>query len=68
MQQDDRAAWAAGRGTDVLDSGVRISSRQPPVRTPESKGHQQLHESSVVLDLTFLYEMAARMRNVKSPH
>src|SRR5262245_61791501 len=37
------------------------------MRTSESKGHQQIYDSSVVLDLKFLSEPAATMAGTSNP-
>ena len=51
------------------DSEVRKRLRHPLMRTSESKGHWQLYDSSAVLNLKFLYEIATRMIGTSnSPH
>src|SRR3974390_2633027 len=64
---------SAGRQPDHLRSSAsgaaglvpRFRSLQalaaPLMRTSESKGHQQHHESSAVLNLNFLHELVAQM-------
>jgi hypothetical protein len=40
---------------------------QPMMRTSESKGHKQIYDASVVLDLKFLCELMATMIGTSNP-
>src|SRR5262245_19442362 len=59
-----RSAW---KRIWCPDSEVRKLLRHPLMRTSESKGHQQIYDCSVVLDLKFLNEPAATMAGTSNP-
>jgi hypothetical protein len=73
MQRPVRPSWIIGRNIDEnvcvdqwSDSEVRQCSGLVQMRTSESKDHWQLYDSSAVLNLKFLNELAASTdRNFK---